>query len=48
MTTDRDILAELPERLAPVLALFEQPPTALSERLLPDVIRALFHSHAAR
>lgn len=32
----------LPERMAPVLALLEQLPTALAERLLPDVIGGLF------
>ncbi|MEU8139335.1 aminotransferase class V-fold PLP-dependent enzyme [Streptodolium elevatio] len=36
----------LPERMAPVLALLEQLPTALAERLLPDVIGGLFRPAA--
>ncbi|MGA4543655.1 pyridoxal phosphate-dependent decarboxylase family protein [Uniformispora flossi] len=32
----------MPERMAPVLALLEQLPAALAERLLPDVIGGLF------
>ncbi|MCF2529073.1 pyridoxal phosphate-dependent decarboxylase family protein [Yinghuangia soli] len=37
----------LPDRMAPVLALLEQLPTALAERLLPDVIGGLFHGRPA-